>query len=64
MARMWLGWAQVGNFFATVLVVPFFTIATSVFYLDLRVRKEALDLQLMLNPGAVAGSAAVSSMFS
>ncbi len=63
MARMWLGWAQVGNFFATVLVVPFFTIATSVFYLDLRVRKEALDLQLMLNPGAVAGSAAVSSMF-
>jgi hypothetical protein len=63
MARLWLGWAQLGNFVANVLVVPFFTIATSVFYLDLRVRKEALDLQLMLNPGAVAGSAKVASMF-
>jgi hypothetical protein len=63
-ARMWLGWAQVGNFFASVLVVPFLTIATSVFYLDLRVRKEALDLQLMLNPSVVGGSAAVSSMLS
>ena len=53
-----------GNFFGSLLVVPFLTIATSVFYFDLRVRKEALDLQLMLNPGAVAGSAAVSSMSS
>jgi len=27
-----------------------FTIATSIFYFDLRVRKEAFDLQLMMNP--------------
>ena len=42
---------HVGNFFATVLVSPFILIATSVFYYDLRVRKEAFDLQMMMNPG-------------
>ena len=48
--RMWLALAQVGNVAAAVLVGPFLTIATAVFYYDLRVRKEAFDLQVMMNP--------------
>jgi hypothetical protein len=48
--RMWLALTNVGSFAAGVLVAPFLTIATSVFYYDLRVRKEAFDLQLMMNP--------------
>jgi hypothetical protein len=48
--RTWLVMAQVGTFFADVLVSPFLTIATSVFYYDLRVRKEAFDLQFLMNP--------------
>jgi len=36
--------------FAT-LIDPFLTIAATVFYFDLRVRKEALDLQLMMGAG-------------
>ncbi len=51
MLRWSLALMQVGNFFAAVLVSPFLLIATSVFYYDLRVRKEAFDLQLMMNPG-------------
>lgn len=35
---------------ATSLVTPVFLIATSVFYYDLRVRKEAFDLQIMMDP--------------
>jgi hypothetical protein len=50
MLRIWLALTQVGSFVAGVLVGPFLTIATSVFYYDLRVRKEAFDLQLMMNP--------------
>lgn len=49
MAHLWTVLMQVGNFLATVLVAPYITIATSIFYFDLRVRKEAFDLQLMLN---------------
>ena len=49
MARLWLCLYQVGNFLATVLVTPILTIATAVFYYDLRVRKEAFDLQIMMN---------------
>jgi hypothetical protein len=49
--RMWLALAQVGNVVAAVLVGPFLTIAAAVFYFDLRVRKEAFDLQIMMNPG-------------
>ncbi len=50
MLRVWTALMQVGNFVATVLVTPVFTIASSIFYFDLRVRKEAFDLQLMMNP--------------
>jgi hypothetical protein len=48
--RMWMAVAQVGNVVAAVLVGPFLTIAAAVFYFDLRVRKEAFDLQIMMNP--------------
>lgn len=41
---------QLGSFVAEVLVGPFLLIATSVFYYDLRVKKEAFDLQMMMNP--------------
>jgi hypothetical protein len=51
MVRIWMSLSQVGGFLATVLITPIFTIATAVFYYDLRVRKEAFDLQLMMNPG-------------
>jgi hypothetical protein len=41
---------EVGNWVANVLITPVFTIASAIFYFDLRVRKEGFDLQLMLNP--------------
>jgi hypothetical protein len=66
MLRMSMALSQVGSFVATVLVTPIFTIATAVFYYDLRVRKEAFDLQLMMNPtgNAVPKTTTVPSMFS
>jgi len=51
-AQLWTALMHVGNFLGTVLVTPYLTIATAVFYYDLRVRKEAFDLQLMMNAGA------------
>ena len=50
--RMWAALVQVGNTIAETLVTPILLIATAVFYYDLRVRKEAFDLQLMMNPGS------------
>ena len=50
MLRVWTALMQIGNFVAGVLVTPILTIASSIFYFDLRVRKEAFDLQLMMNP--------------
>ena len=43
MLRVWTALMQVGNFVASILVTPVFTIAASIFYFDLRVRKEAYD---------------------
>ena len=62
--RIWLSLAQVGNVFAAILVGPFLTIATAVFYYDLRVRKEGFDLQLMMNPSGniPSGPAGVPTM--
>ena len=66
MVRIATGLMQVGQFCAGVLVTPFFLIATSVFYYDLRVRKEGFDLQLMMQasgtPGT-GGASQVPSMF-
>ena len=66
MLRWTMAVMQVGNFFAAVLVSPFILIATSVFYYDLRVRKEAFDLQVMMNPGGnpASPSPRVPSMLS
>jgi Membrane domain of glycerophosphoryl diester phosphodiesterase len=50
MVLVYMGLAQVGAFIANVLVTPVMTIASSILYYDLRVRKEAFDLQLMLAP--------------
>jgi len=50
MLRVWMSLMQVGSFLGTVLVTPILTIASTVFYYDLRVRKEAFDLQIMMNP--------------
>jgi hypothetical protein len=50
MMRVWLSLTQISNFLAAIIVSPFLTIATAVFYYDLRVRKEAFDLQFMMNP--------------
>ncbi|MGD0841844.1 MAG: hypothetical protein ABSA32_11855 [Candidatus Acidiferrales bacterium] len=57
---------QAGNFIAQLLVTPFITIAMSLFYYDMRVKKEGFDLQVMMNPlGRVAPAAnAPPSMFS
>lgn len=57
---------QLGTFLAEILVGPFLLIATSVFYYDLRVKKEAFDLQMMLTPGNVSapGNTSVPSMLS
>jgi hypothetical protein len=45
---VFMGLAQVGTFIANVLVVPVMTIASAILYYDLRVRKEAFDLQVMM----------------
>ncbi len=50
MLRTWLSLTQLGTFLAEVLVNPVLTIAAAVYYFDLRVRKEAFDLQFMMNP--------------
>jgi len=64
--RLWSALSHVGEFIAEVLVSPILTIATAVFYYDLRVRKEAFDLQFMMNPtGPIApGTAGVAKTFS
>jgi ACR3 family arsenite efflux pump ArsB len=64
MLTVWLGLMQVANFFVLVLVAPIGTLSISLYYYDLRVRKEAFDLQMMMKaiagpqPAPLAGSAA------
>lgn len=50
MMRFWTFMADFGNRVSSTLVSPFLLIASSVFYFDLRVRKEAFDLQFMMDP--------------
>jgi hypothetical protein len=66
MVRLLTALMQVGNFVAGVLVTPVLTIASSIFYFDLRVRKEAFDLQLMMNPlaGGVPAPRSATSLLS
>jgi hypothetical protein len=66
MLRISMLLGQIGSFVAGTVVGPFFLIATSVFYYDLRVRKEAFDLQTMINPLGVVptGNSGVPSLLS
>jgi len=50
MLRLYMVLTQVGSFLSQLLVTPFLLIATAVFYYDLRVTKEAFDLQMLMNP--------------
>jgi len=54
MMTLWTMLMQIGTSLAAILVTPIFTIASTVFYYDLRIRKEAFDLQIMMNPNEVA----------
>ncbi len=45
---LWTVLMQVGHFLGSVLVAPVSTIGFALFYYDLRVRKEAFDLQMMM----------------
>jgi hypothetical protein len=55
MLRTWTAMTQIGATLGSILTGPILLIATSVFYYDLRVRKEAFDLQIMMNPESQAG---------
>ena len=50
MMRFWTVLADLGNGVSSTLVSPVLLIASSVFYFDLRVGKEAFDLQFMMDP--------------
>ena len=52
MMRVWAALTQVGSSVAAILISPILLIATSIFYFDLRVRKEAFDLQFMMDPNS------------
>jgi hypothetical protein len=45
---LWTVLGQVGNVLGGILVAPVHTIGFALFYYDLRVRKEAFDLQMMM----------------
>ena len=54
LVTIWLVLMQTGNFIGSVLITPISTIGFALFYYDLRVRKEAFDLQMMLQ--AIGGA--------
>ncbi len=63
-AVLWTVLMQIGSFLGGSLVAPVSTIGFALFYYDLRVRKEAFDLQMMMQaigaapePPAIPGSA-------
>ena len=57
---------QVANVIVNILVQPLLLIGTSIFYFDLRVRKEAFDLQFLMDPTSEhrGGSGSVPSILS
>lgn len=50
--QIWMALTQTANALLNILIIPILLIATCLFYFDLRVRKEAVDLQLMMDPAA------------
>jgi hypothetical protein len=61
MMHLWSSLGIVGGFLTGVLVGPVSTIAATVFYYDLRVRKEAFDLQFMMNPSGQSSPATTAT---
>ena len=61
MMRLWAAMSQVGSTVATVLINPMMLIATSLFYFDLRIRKEAFDLQFLMGQDAQKAPPAASA---
>jgi hypothetical protein len=62
---LWTVLGQVGGFLGGIIVAPVHTIGFALFYYDLRVRKEAFDLQMMMQaigadpmPPPITGGAA------
>ena len=66
MLRVWTALLQVGSSIGNVLIQPILLIATSIFYFDLRVRKEAFDLQFMMDPdlSRTPGASGIPSILS
>ena len=66
MLRTWTALSEVGSFIAEVLITPILTISMSIFYFDLRVRKEAFDIQMMMNPlaGTIPAARPATSILS
>jgi hypothetical protein len=62
MTMFWTAMMQVGGFIASVFVTPILTIASAVFYYDLRVRKEAFDLQMLMSPLAAPAAGGVPTV--
>jgi hypothetical protein len=65
---VWTILMQLGNFIGSSIVAPVSMIGFAIFYFDLRVRKEAFDLQMMMNaigadPAAPPVTGGVPSMF-
>lgn len=57
----WLAWMYAAQFIGTMLAGPISTIAMALLYYDQRVRKEAFDLQLMMDSLQPAVSTAATS---
>ncbi len=51
-AKLLLVLQQVANIIVSILVQPLLLIGISIFYFDLRVRKEAFDLQFLMDPNS------------
>jgi hypothetical protein len=52
--RTWTALFQIASYLGQALAGPIVIIATAIFYFDLRVRKEALDIQMMMmTPGEI-----------
>lgn len=64
-ARLLLVFQQLSTVLVSILVQPLLLIGTSIFYFDLRVRKEAFDLQFLMDPDSeqtARGDSSVSSI--
>ena len=50
--QFWTSIVDIGSAIFNIAIIPILLIATCLFYFDLRVRKEAFDLQFMLDPAS------------